>query len=410
MSNTITNIIKEAEISSAEIFKEIDNRAEINQKKVIDAFREHQVSARHFVGTTGYGYDDVGRDTLGKVFASIVGAESALVSPNILSGTHALTIALFGMLKTGDDLLCITGAPYDTLQDVITGDNNGSLKEYGIGYTMIDLKDNKIDYDAVKSYFVSHKAPKVVFLTRSRGYSWREALSIAEIAEVVKFIKSLSNDTIVAVDNCYGEFVETIEPPQVGADVIIGSLIKNPGGGIAPTGGYIAGKADVVEHISYRLTAPSIGAEVGSYNASYLPFYQGLFLAPSVVKNALKGCVLVGKAYNSLGYSVSPSADSYPKDIIRAIEFNTAEELISFIQGVQYASPVDSYVTPEPWAMPGYQNEVIMAAGTFMQGASIELSADSPIKAPYIAYMQGGLTYEHCKLALAECLARTISK
>ncbi|MFI3228728.1 MAG: methionine gamma-lyase family protein [Bacillota bacterium] len=410
MIEKISKLIEDAEISAQELFKKIDKRAEYNQKKVIDAFRQHQISARHFVGTTGYGYDDVGRDTLGKVFATIFGAEEALVSPNILSGTHALTIALFGMLKTGDNLLCITGAPYDTLQDVISGEDNGSLRDYGIGYSVIDIKDNKIDYNAISAYFSANKAPKVVFMTRSRGYSWREALSIAEIEEAVNFIKKLSPTTIVAVDNCYGEFVDTIEPTEVGADVIIGSLIKNPGGGIAPTGGYIAGKSDVIKHISYRLTSPSIGAEVGSYNASYLPFYQGVFLAPSVVKNALKGCVLVGKAYSSLGYNVSPSPESYPKDIIRAIEFNTSDELVSFVQGVQYASPVDSYVTPEPWDMPGYQEQVIMAAGSFMQGASIELSADSPIKAPYIAYMQGGLTYEHCKLALSECLTRTMAE
>lgn len=404
---SIERLIEEAENAAGDLYKKADKIALINQKKIINAFRHNRISVRHFNSTTGYGYDDAGRDSLGKVFAEVFGAESALVSPNIVSGTHALSIALFGLLRPGDSLLCVTGKPYDTLDEVIAGDDIGSLKDYGISYDLIELQNDNINYDEIEMYLNKNR-PTVAFLTRSRGYSWRNALSLTEIEDAVTFIKKHAPNTVILIDNCYGEFMDVKEPTEIGADVIAGSLIKNPGGGLAPTGGYIAGKNVLIDKISRRLTAPSIGNEVGSYAATYLPFYQGLFLAPSTVKNAVKGSILAGFVFEKLGYKVSPSTVKYPRDIIRAIEFNTESELISFIQGVQYASPVDSYVTPEPWDMPGYNHRVIMAAGSFVQGSSIELSADSPIKAPYIAYMQGGLTYEHCKLAVAECADRII--
>lgn len=406
MSRKTLEIIGKAEKLSEPLFKIIDNDISLyNQKKVLNAFREHRVATRHFAGTSGYGYDDVGRDTLCNLFATIFGAESAIVSPNIVSGTHALTVALFGLLRPNDVLLCITGAPYDTLREVIGGENIGSLKDYGVKYDEIALKNYEIDFEAIGSY-LENNAPKVIMITRSRGYEWRDALSIDDIQKTIDFVRKYNKNAVIMVDNCYGEFIDKLEPTQVGADICVGSLIKNAGGGIAPTGGYIVGKKQWVDQVGYRLTAPSIGMEVGSYNASYMPFYEGLFLAPVTVANAVKGTILATNAFNLMGYDVKPSPNTLPKDVICSIRFNTAEELITFIQGVQYSSPVDSYVTPEPWAMPGYDHEVIMAAGTFVQGASIELSADAPIKEPYIAYLQGGLTYQHFKIALTECIDR----
>ena len=408
MSRKTLEIIEKAEKLAEPLFKVIDNDISLyNQKKVLDAFREHRVAYRHFAGTSGYGYDDVGRDTLCNLFATIFGAESAIVSPNIVSGTHALTIALFGLLRPGDTLLCVTGAPYDTLREVIGGENIGSLKDYGVNYDEIPLKDYEIDEDAISTY-LSENSPKVIMITRSRGYEWRDALSIEKMEKTINLIRKYDKNAVIMVDNCYGEFIDKLEPTQVGADICAGSLIKNAGGGIAPTGGYVVGKKKWVDQVGYRLTAPSIGMEVGSYNSSYMPFYEGLFLAPATVANAIKGTILASYALNLLGFDVKPTPGTLPKDVICSVKFNTAEELISFIQGVQYSSPVDSYVTPEPWAMPGYDHEVIMAAGTFVQGASIELSADAPIKEPYIAYLQGGLTYQHFKIALTECLERII--
>lgn len=410
MNRKTQEIIEKAEKIAEPLFKVIDGDIALyNQKKVLDAFREHRVATRHFTSTTGYGYDDIGRDTLCNVFATVFGAESAIVSPNLVSGTHALTVALFGLLRPNDTLLCITGAPYDTLREVIGGDNIGSLKDYGVKYDEITLKDYQIDYDAIGSY-LENNSPKVVMITRSRGYEWRDALSIADIEKTINFVRKYNKNAVIMVDNCYGEFIDKLEPTQVGADIAVGSLIKNAGGGIAPTGGYIVGKKQWVEQIGYRLTAPSIGMEVGSYNSSYMPFYEGLFLAPATVANAVKGTVLACIALNLMGFEVKPNPMTLPKDVICSIKFNTAEELITFIQGVQYSSPIDSYVTPEPWAMPGYDHEVIMAAGTFVQGASIELSADAPIKEPYIAYLQGGLTYQHFRIALSECIDRIIDK
>lgn len=405
---SVNEIIRNAEASAKELFKLIDEDISVyNQKKVLDAFRECKVSYHHFNPTTGYAYDDAGREKLAEVFAKVFGAEKAIVSPNIVSGTHALTVALFGLLKAGDTLVGATGAPYDTLQEVIGGENNGSLRDYGINYKEFALKNDKIDIESVSEYLREHK-PAVVMITRSRGYSWRDALSVEEIGEAVKAFRKAYAGVTVLVDNCYGEFVGKTEPTEVGADVIAGSLIKNPGGGLAPTGGYIVGKEAAVTRIGYRLTAPSIGTEVGSYYQSYMPFFEGLFFAPSVVANALKGAILAANALGSLGYEVKPATGEMPRDIICSVKFNAREPMISFIQGIQYASPVESYATPEPWAMPGYDDEVIMAAGTFVQGASIELSSDAPVREPYIAYLQGGLTYQHCKIALAECLKRIL--
>lgn len=396
-------IVDKAEKSSQELFDVLADIALYNQDKVLKAFAKNRVNATHFYQSTGYGYDDIGRDTLNRVFADVFGAENAIVSPLIVNGTHALTTALFGILRPNDVLFSIAGKPYDTLDDVINGNNNGSLKEFGVKYVQSDLKDDDFDKEAI-SKIIFAQNPKVVFIQRSKGYLWRDALSISKIEEICRFIKDLAHDTIILVDNCYGEFVEKKEPTEVGADIIVGSLIKNPGGGIAPTGGYIAGKEDLIKLISYRLTAPSLGSEVGSYVGGYRLFYQGLFMAPSVVKNTLMGTVLTGFALSMVGCDVMPKAGTRPYDIINSIKFGSADELIAFCRAVQSVSPVDGYVTPEPWDMPGYNHQVIMAAGTFVQGSSIELSADGTVRDPYIAYMQGGLTYEHCKLALLDIL------
>ena len=404
-TESVNKLIEIAESKAEPTFKEIESRALMNQKKVLDAFRNARISYHHFNPTTGYGYSDAGREKLCEVFAEVFGAEKALVSPNIVSGTHALTVALFGLLKSGDLLLSATGSPYDTLQEVISGKGNGSLAEYNVQYDEIQLKDGTIDSESLENYLREHK-PCVVMLTRSRGYAWRDAFNTDDIAAAAKIVKDNSPDSIVLVDNCYGEFVETKEPTQCGADVIVGSLIKNAGGGLAPTGGYIAGRTALIDKISYRLTSPSIGNEVGSYAASYMPFFQGLFLAPIVTKNAIKSAVLASNLFTELGFETLPEPGKLPGDIICSVKFNAPEPMVDFIQSIQYLSPVESYATPEPWDMPGYSDQVIMAAGTFVQGASIELSADGPVRPPYIAYLQGALTYEHAKLALSEFLAR----
>lgn len=398
MSDMVLYKIAQAEETLKDKFKSIDDIALYNQKKVLEAFREHKVATRHFAGTTGYGYDDIGRDTLCRIYARVLGAEEAIVSPNIVSGTHALTIALFSALRPGDEAVSVTGEPYDTLNDVIYGKNNGSLADYKIRFTVFD-QSKKEDY----LNYIQKRQPKAVFIQRSRGYTSRNALSIDEIERIIKEIKNISADSILIVDNCYGEFTEKREPTEVGADLIAGSLIKNAGGGLAPTGGYIAGKKSAVIQASYRLTSPSIGNEVGSYEAGYRSFYQGLFYAPHVTAQALKGCFLFAETMRSFGCLAKPEKDDYAGDIICSICFDSKEKLIAFVQAVQRSSPVDSYVTPEPWDMPGYENQVIMAAGCFVAGASIELSCDSPIKEPYIAYIQGGLSYEHIKIAVEEC-------
>lgn len=381
-------------------FENLEKISLFNTEKVLNAFKKNKIALRHFNPTTGYGYDDEGRDTLNKVFADVFCTEKAVVSPNIVSGTHAISLGLFSILYPNDTVLGITGKPYDTLQEVINGDNIGSLKDYNIKFDCIELKDDKIDKNAIKEYFLSKKKPKMVMMQRSRGYEWRNALTISDIKDAVDFLRNLGYDGVIFMDNCYGEFVEKEEPTNVGVNLIAGSMIKNVGGGIAPTGGYLAGDGVLIDAVQRRLTAPSIAGEVGSYANTYQYFYQGLFLAPHVVKEALKGSILVGAVLEKLGYKTSPDLSVAPGDIIRAIKFNTEKELVSFINNVQHFSPIDSFVNVYPWDMPGYEEQVIMAAGCFVQGASIELSADAPIKEPYIAYMQGGLTYEHVKIML----------
>ena len=389
-------------------FARLDDIALYNQKKVLDAYKNQAIQARHMFGTTGYGYDDIGRDTLCRLYADVFHAENAIVSPNIVSGTHALTLMLFGVLRPSDKLLAVSGMPYDTLTDVILAENKGSLKDFGVSFDKIDLKTNpdltpEFDFDAIENALKSQFI-KAVFIARSRGYSLRQAISVEKVGQLIDFVKKISPKTLVLVDNCYGEFVEKIEPTDVGADLIAGSLIKNIGGGIAPTGGYVAGKSALVEQVSYRLTAPSLGMEEGSYVYGYLPYYQGLFLAPSAVKNALKGSLLFAKAYSKLGFETLPRDDMKPYDIVTSIKLGSADKVIDFCGAIQEISPIDSNVKPMPWDMPGYQDQVIMAAGAFVQGSSIELSADSPIKEPYIVYVQGGLTYEHAYLAVQHTL------
>lgn len=394
--------IEDCESRLEKKFKAVDEIAYFNQVKVMEAFREYRVALRHFNGTTGYGYDDEGRDCLGKLYAKVFGTESGIVSPHLLSGTHALTVALFGLLRPADTLFCISGMPYDTLRGVIFGEGNGSLKDFGINFEYVGLKDGKFDYEEISSSF--NEKIKVVYIQRSRGYELRDAFSCAEIEEACKFVRGLGFNGCIFVDNCYGEFVEMKEPTEVGADVMAGSLIKNAGGGLAQNGGYICGKEKYIDKIGKRLTAPSIGLEVGSYSGGYQYLYQGLFMAPHTVSQAIKTGLLIGQAMAELGFKNYPSIDKTPYDITRAIEFGDADKMINFIREVQYASPVDSFVMCEPWDMPGYDEQIIMAAGTFVSGASIELSADGPVKPPYIAYFQGGLTYEHGKYALERIL------
>lgn len=405
-------IVSESLAELAPRFAALDETALFNQEKVLNAFRKNAVQARHFIGTTGYGYDDTGRDTLCAVFADALGAESAVVSPSITAGTQALALMLFGVLRPGDLLLSVSGKPYDTLTDVISGENCGSLKEFGVDFEQIALKFEGLkpvfDFEAIEKA-LKRRFVKAVFVGRSRGYEWRSAVSVGQIGEMIAFVKKISPDTLVLVDNCYGEFVEKAEPTAVGADLIAGSLIKNIGGGIAPTGGYIAGRKELTELVGKRLTAPSLGMEVGSYEGGYTRFYQGLFLAPQVTKNALKGAFLFAKAYEKVGFDTLPRANMPAYDIVTSIKMNSAKQLTDFCEVIQSVSPVDSNVVPVPWAMPGYQHDVIMAAGAFVQGASIELSADAPIKEPYIVYVQGALTFEHAVIAVRETLQKVIS-
>lgn len=381
-------------------FKEIDGTAEYNQMKVIRAMQDNRVSDIHFAATTGYGYNDLGRDTLESVYASVFHTESALVRPNLISGTHALAIALSGNLRPGDELLSPAGKPYDTLEEVIgIRESTGSLKEYGVIYRQVDLlSDGTFDYEAIKK--AVNEKTKLVTIQRSKGYDTRPTFSVSQIGQLIAFVKSLKPDVICMVDNCYGEFVERIEPSDVGADMVVGSLIKNPGGGLAPIGGYIAGRKDCVDRASFRLTAPGLGKEVGASLGLNQSFYQGLFLSPTVVAGALKGAVFAANVYEQLGFSVVPDGSQSRHDIIQAVTFGKPEGVIAFCQGIQAAAPVDSFVSPEPWDMPGYDAPVIMAAGAFVQGSSIELSADGPIKPPYAVYFQGGLTWYHAKLGI----------
>ena len=385
-------------------FAAIDETAEYNQLKVIRAMQKARVSEACLLGTTGYGYNDIGRDTLEEVYANLFHAEDALVRPQITCGTHALALALMSNLRPGDELLSPVGKPYDTLEEVIgIRESKGSLKEYGISYSQVDLlPDGSFDYDGIRAAI--HEKTKLVTIQRSKGYEPRKTLSVERIGELISFIKSCKPDVLCMVDNCYGEFVERIEPVEVGADMVVGSLIKNPGGGLAPIGGYIVGKKECVENAAYRLTSPGLGKEVGASLGVLPAFYQGLFLAPTVTASALKGAVFAANIFETLGFSVVPDAKEDRFDIIQAITFKKPEAVISFCKGIQAAASVDSHLSPEPWDMPGYDAPVIMAAGAFVSGSSIELSADGPIKPPYAVYMQGGLTFPHAKFGMLKAL------
>ena len=387
-----------------EEFKRYDEIREFNQMKVLKAFQEERISDSHFTNSSGYGYDDIGRDSLDKVYARIFNAEAAIVRPHFVNGTHAIGSALFGNLRPNDTLLCIAGKPYDTLHNIIgiTGKDEkiGSLKEYGVNYKQVDLNENgKFDFDGIKEA-LKDESIKIVHIQRSTGYGWRNAFLVSEIGEAIDFVKGIRNDVSVFVDNCYGEFIDVIEPTDVGADLIAGSLIKNIGGGIAPAGGYIVGKKELVEQAAYRLTVPGIGGECGATFGLMRTMFQGLFLAPHVAMEAVKGAIFCARIMELAGFEVLPKYTDKRSDIIQAIKFGEPEKLIKFCKGIQYGSPIDSFVECEPWAMPGYQDEVIMAAGAFVQGSSIELSADAPIREPYIAYLQGGLTFDHAKIGV----------
>lgn len=398
----IDNLIENVKDQLKPQFAECDDIALYNQNKVLEAFRKNKIALRHFNATTGYGYDDAGRDTLNRLFADTFGAEDALVSPYFTTGTHTISTALFGLLRPGDTLLSISGAPYDTLIDVISGNNIGSLKDFGVDYRQVNLTENgKFDNIKIKDSLQSPHS--VIYIQRSRGYSFRNAFTVEDIENIIKFVRGFSSAPII-VDNCYGEFTQKKEPTEVGADLIMGSLIKNPGGGLAPTGGYIAGKADLIKQIAFRMTAPGVGSEVGSYAFGYRLFYQGFFMAPHITMQAVRSALTFSKVFRTLGYNAMPFDNTVMSDIICSIKFDSKEQLVSFIQSVQYVSPIDSFVTPYPWDMPGYADQVIMAAGAFVQGSSIELSADSPIKEPYVAYLQGGLTYEHALIAIKKCV------
>ena len=391
-----------------ERFAEFDSNAEYNQLKVISAMQQCRVNESCFNYASGYGYNDQGRDTLEEVYAAAFHTEAALVRPQITCGTHALALALSANLRPGDELLSPVGKPYDTLEEVIgIRQSKGSLAEYGVTYKQVDLlEDGYFDYPAIEKAL--NERTKLVTIQRSKGYQTRPSYSVEKIGELIAFIKKKRPDVICMVDNCYGEFVERIEPSDVGADMIVGSLIKNPGGGLAPIGGYVAGKKELIENCAYRLTSPGLGKEVGASLGVMQSFYQGFFMAPTVVCGALKGAVFAANIYEKLGYSVVPNASECRHDIIQAVTFGSADGVIAFCQGIQAAAPVDSYVTPEPWAMPGYDSEVIMAAGAFVQGSSIELSADGPIKPPYAVYFQGGLTWQHAKLGILKSLQSLI--
>lgn len=399
----VFELYKKALSDVEEQFKIYDEIREYNQLKVLNAFQEERISDMHFTNSSGYGYDDIGRDTLDKVYARIFNTESALVRPHFVNGTHAIGCALMGNLKTGDTMVCITGAPYDTLHNIIgiSGKENiGSLKEYGVNYKQVDLKNGTFDTEKIIEVLKEDSTIKLVHIQRSTGYGWRKSFLVSEIGEIISKIKEIRSDVCVFVDNCYGELIDKIEPTDVGADLVAGSLIKNLGGGIAPTGGYVAGKSKYVEQAAYRLTTPGIGGECGSTFGVMRQLYQGLFLAPHIVMEALKGAVFCSRIMEIAGFEVLPKYNDKRSDIIQAIKFNDRDNLIKFCKGIQKGSPIDSHVECEPWAMPGYNDEVIMAAGAFIQGSSIELSADAPIREPYIAYLQGGLTFDHAKIGI----------
>jgi cystathionine beta-lyase family protein involved in aluminum resistance len=407
----LQRIVRDVEQQIASVHKEIDERIENNQFRVLRSYQKHRVSDSHFIPTTGYGYDDIGRDTLERIYADVFGAEAGLVRPQIISGTHAISIALFGILRPGDELLYMTGKPYDTLEEIvgIRGNGVGSLREFGISYDSVEqTNEGTIDWDMVSSK-IKHNT-KMIGIQRSKGYATRPSFTVSEIKEMISFVKEIKEDVVVFVDNCYGEFVEELEPCHVGADLMAGSLIKNPGGGIAKTGGYIVGKKQYVEACSYRMTSPGIGAEAGASLYSLQEMYQGFFLAPHVVGQALKGAVFTAALLEKLGMNSLPKWDARRTDLIQSVQFDDKDKMIAFCQAIQFASPINSHVTAYPAYMPGYEDDVIMAAGTFIQGASIELTADGPIRPPYVAYVQGGLTYSHVKMAVCIAVDSLIEK
>ena len=407
ISQSTIELMKDAENKLKESFKRADDIAAFNQLKVLKAFQNNNISYAHFGETSGYGYDDMGRDTLDKVFAEVFKAEDAIVRHNIVSGTQAIASCLYGVLRPGDKMYSVVGSPYDTMEEVIgiRGEEDcGSLKDFGIEYGQIDLLDGgEIDYNKIMLTFSSEKV-KLALIQRSRGYDWRDSLTVEKIGTIIKTIKDVSPDTICMVDNCYGEFSETKEPTEVGADIIVGSLIKNPGGSIALSGGYIAGKEELVRKISYRLTAPGLGKHVGASLGFNRNLYQGFFMSPHIVAQSMKTAMLCAEMFKGLGYEVCPEPDAVRSDIIQAIKFKNPDKVIKFCQAIQAGSAIDSYVTPEPWDMPGYEDPVIMAAGAFVQGASIELSADAPISEPYVAYLQGGVIYDAAKVGILKAV------
>lgn len=401
ISDPARQAIWNAERAVGNAFSYVDSVEFLTQMRVLEAFQKYEISARHFAPTNGYGYDDIGRDTLDLVFAHALQAEAAYVRPQFANGTHAIFAALSGLVEPNDHILAITGKPYDTLEEAIgiRGNAPNSLSRFGVTFDQIPLNEATGEIDVEHALCAVTKNTKIVYVQRSRGYAWRQSFSPNDLQPVFQRIHDAAPWTIIVVDNCYGEFTQAIEPTAVGADIIAGSLIKNPGGGIAPCGGYIAGKKEYVDRIANRMTVPGMGGEVGAYEASYRPFYQGLFMAPHTTAQCIKSAILFAKLFETLGYDTIPSSTAPRSDIIQSIRFNTKDALIAFCQSIQAASPVDSFAVPEPWDMPGYEHQVIMAAGTFVQGATTELSADAPIKEPYIAYIQGALTYAHGKIA-----------
>ena len=404
----INALIAQAERDCQPVFARLEETEIQNTRRILEAFQAEDIATRHFAPTTGYGYDDIGRDALERVFARLFGAESAIVRPSIACGTAALSLCLFGLLLPGDQLLSATGSPYDTMETVIglSGNAPGNLKEMQVSYSQVEMTDNQTKIDTEGVLNAIRPNTKVILIQRSRGYAWRASLRPEEMREMIGRVHAVRPDIFIMVDNCYGEFICEKEPTHFGADVCVGSLIKNPGGGLAPTGAYLAGSKRAIERIEARLTAPGLGREVGSCAASYQPFYQGLFLAPHTVTQALKTSILAARTFEKLGMKTTPAYDAPRSDIIQAIEMGTPERLIAFVQGIQAASPIDGSAVPEPWDMPGYTDQVIMAAGTFVSGASIELSADAPMRPPYTVYLQGGLTYAHGKIALISALEK----
>lgn len=407
----LEKIMQKVEAQIEGLHKEIDAQIDRNQFRVLTSFQKHRVSDSHFMPSTGYGYDDIGRDTLEDIYAEVFGGEAGLVRPQIISGTHAISTALFGVLRPGDELLYITGKPYDTLEEIvgIRGNGVGSLKEFGITYNSVSLSESgQVDYDEVQKAIKPNT--KMIGIQRSKGYANRPSFTIEQMKEMIDFVKEIKSDVVVFVDNCYGEFVEDLEPCHIGADLIAGSLIKNPGGGLVKTGGYIVGKKEWVEACSYRLTSPGIGREAGASLYSLQEMYQGFFMAPHTVGQALKGAILTAATLESLGMNTNPKWDAKRTDLIQSVQFDDKDKMVAFCQAIQFASPINSHVTPYPSYMPGYEDDVIMAAGTFIQGASIELTADGPTRPPFVAYVQGGLTYSHVKMAICIALNHLLEK